>query len=99
MRLRPARIATCIEGVSPRLARNVAGTCEGCCSDGSGISEACKDCDPPCEDGVDGVSGIDGSGMGVGTYGKCPIYRGDSTEFSTEVALEFLGILGRRAFW
>ncbi|CAL2277767.1 unnamed protein product [Prunus armeniaca] len=87
MRLSPTRIAAHIEGVSSRLARNAAVACEGCGSDVNGIFEACEDCGSACDDGVDGISGIDGSGMGVEVLGKLADYRRDSVEFSAEVQL------------
>ncbi|CAL8175224.1 unnamed protein product [Prunus armeniaca] len=82
-----------MEVVSARPARNAAGAYKGCGSDVSGISEACEDCGSACEDGVDGISGIDGSGMGVEVLGKLAYYRGDSIEFSAEVQLRHCGHL------
>ncbi|CAL9000614.1 unnamed protein product, partial [Prunus brigantina] len=59
--LRLARIAARIVVVSSRPARNAANACEDCGSSRLGVSEAC-------EDGIDGISGIDGSRLGYMTY-------------------------------
>ncbi|CAL2238770.1 unnamed protein product [Prunus armeniaca] len=51
--------------------------CEDCGSDKLGISEACEDygssrfgVSEALEDGIDGINGIDGSGMGVHLGGE-----------------------------
>ncbi|CAL2267078.1 unnamed protein product [Prunus armeniaca] len=58
-----------IEALSPRPARIAARPARihiiGCGQDRSGISEACEDCVPACEEGIDSINGVDRSGLEV----------------------------------
>ncbi|KAI5323270.1 hypothetical protein L3X38_032342 [Prunus dulcis] len=64
--LRPARNAARVDLVSlrpVRIAAQVLQICEDCGSSRLGVSEAC-------EDGIDGINGIDGSRMGLRLGGE-----------------------------
>ncbi|CAL2229023.1 unnamed protein product [Prunus armeniaca] len=51
---------------------------QGCGLDRSGISETCEDYGPACEDGIDGINGVDGSRLELRLGGE---------NFSSEIFL------------